>query len=71
MMKDPPLLREFYKFCADLLPKRVILTHLEEFGRDADDYWDREHAQKVETLFSMEKPNIQVSAALLGDQITL
>ena len=71
MMKEPPLLREFYKFCTDLMPKRVILTHLEEFGRDANDYWDRRHAQKVKTLFSVEKSNIPVSVALIGDQITL
>lgn len=71
LLDDPSLLEALYRFCVDLSPKRIILTHLEEFGRNANDYWDREHAQKVKLLFSEKIPDILVSSALLGDQMVL
>ena len=47
LMDEPPLLDAFCQFCLDLQPRRIILTHLNEFGRDADDFWDEEHAEKL------------------------
>ncbi len=47
LMEEPPLLDAFCQFCVDLQPKQVVLTHLEELGREADDYWDARHAEKV------------------------
>ena len=43
----PPLLELFCRFCLALQPRRLILTHLEEWGRRASDFWDIEHAKQV------------------------
>ncbi len=47
LMDEPPLLDAFCCFCVHLQPSRVIITHLNEFGRDANDFWDEEHAEKL------------------------
>ncbi len=43
----PPLLEHFCRFCLALKPRRIILTHLEEWGRQAADFWSLEHADLV------------------------
>jgi L-ascorbate metabolism protein UlaG (beta-lactamase superfamily) len=45
LLDAPPLLDAFRQFFVALQPRCIILTHLEEFGRDADDYWDSSHVQ--------------------------
>lgn len=70
-MDDPPLLDAFIRFCLDLNPKRVVLTHLEEFGRDADDYWDGEHVRKMSSKFVEKRSDISISYSLIGDQVAL
>jgi L-ascorbate metabolism protein UlaG (beta-lactamase superfamily) len=67
----PPLLEAFCSFCLDLQPKRIIVTHLEEFGREADDYWDEMHLKKITACLQKAKPLLDVSAARMGDRIFL
>ena len=38
LLDEPPLLDDFCRFCLDLKPHQLILTHLNEFGRDASDF---------------------------------
>jgi hypothetical protein len=71
LLEDPPLLEEFCWFCVHLLPERIILAHLDEFGRDANELWDFGHAQKVSAWFQKEVSSIPVSPAFLGDSIKL
>jgi hypothetical protein len=71
LLEDPPLLDEFCRFLVDLLPKRVILTHLEEFGRDTIDFWDIKHVQKVSSWFQKNAPNIHLNSACLGEGIII
>jgi L-ascorbate metabolism protein UlaG (beta-lactamase superfamily) len=71
LQDEPPLLEAFCRFFVDLLPKRIILTHLDEFGRDANDYWDSRHVQKVKKYFLRAKSSVLVSFAKLGGQIIL
>jgi len=70
LLEDPPLLDEFCRFCVDLLPKRVILTHLDEFGRDANDFWESGHIQKVSAWFQKNASKISLDSACLGKCIT-
>jgi hypothetical protein len=69
LLEEPPLLEEFCRFIVDLLPKRVILTHLSEFGRDANDIWDISHVQKISAWFQKNAPKVHLDAAQLGDSI--
>ncbi|MEW5871532.1 MAG: MBL fold metallo-hydrolase [Chloroflexota bacterium] len=48
LRSEPPLLDAFCAFCASLDAPRVIIAHLNEFGRDANDYWDSGHYLKVQ-----------------------
>ncbi len=40
----PPLLEAFCRFCVDLKPGRLVLTHLEDWGRQVENLWDGKHA---------------------------
>jgi L-ascorbate metabolism protein UlaG (beta-lactamase superfamily) len=71
LMDDPPLLDAFCRFCAALQPKRAALTHLEEFGREADDYWDDRHARQVVARLGQIAPRIPVQAAYTGERLAL
>jgi len=71
LMDEPPLLDAFCRFFLDLKPSRLLLTHLTEFGRDADDYWDEAHAQCVSSKFKEINPSLSVISALLGEKILL
>ena len=69
---DPPQYMEaFCKFCADLQPGRVILTHIEELGRAADDYWDGAHVAKIVSHFQKEYAEILIQPMRMGEQVAL
>jgi L-ascorbate metabolism protein UlaG (beta-lactamase superfamily) len=69
LMDEPPLLDEFCRFCAYLQPERLILTHLEEFGRSAEDFWEDRHARLVITRMGEIAAHIPVSAIQMGENI--
>jgi len=71
LMAQPPLLADFCRFCLVLQAQRVILTHLEEWGRRGHDFWDREHGEQVILEFKRLAPRLPVEAACSGDEITL
>jgi L-ascorbate metabolism protein UlaG (beta-lactamase superfamily) len=71
LMDDPPLLDAFCHFCLDLQPRRVILTHLNEFGRDAEDFWDESHTHAVRTRFREISAGAHMSQALMGESVLL
>jgi L-ascorbate metabolism protein UlaG (beta-lactamase superfamily) len=65
------LLGPFCRFCLALKPRRIILTHLEEWGRDAPDFWDSEHAEQVVLELEKYAPILPVEVALIGEEILL
>jgi hypothetical protein len=71
LMDEPPLLDAFCRFFLDLKPRQLILTHLHEFGRDANDYWDESHVQHVSSRFKEINPDIAVTPACMGENILL
>ncbi len=71
MHPHPPLLEYFCRFCLALQPRRVILTHLEEWGRQASDFWDGGHARQVILALKKQAPFLSVEAAKTGEQILL
>jgi len=67
----PPLLDAQAEFCLRSQPRRVVLTHLEEFGRPASDLWTLRHsALLMERLTAMDHEVI-VEAARTGDRVLL
>jgi hypothetical protein len=71
LLDGPPMLDSFCRFFADLQPGRILLTHLMEFGREVDDYWDVSHAQMVTSHFQKHLSHIKISHALIGQKVLL
>jgi hypothetical protein len=71
LMEDPPLINIFCKFCLDLKPRRITLTHLYEFGRDANDYWDDRHAHLVCSKFREMSESLPVAHLIMGNSVLL
>jgi beta-lactamase family protein len=71
LMDEPPLLNAFCRFFMSLSPGHLILTHLHELGRDADDFWDESHVQTVNSRFREMSENISATHAVMGESILL
>ncbi len=67
----PPLLEHFCRFCLALKPHRIILAHLEEWGRKAADFWDLEHAKQAVRVLRQQAPSFPIQNAFLGDSLLL
>jgi Beta-lactamase superfamily domain len=68
---SPSLLEPFCHFFASQLSSRIILTHLMELGREANDFWDISHAQKVISLYKARYRHLEISYALIGQSVLL
>lgn len=71
LMEKPPLLDSFCRFFAGLLAERLVVTHLHELGRDADDYWDEAHVKIVSARFRQIAPALRLAAATTGERVPL
>ena len=71
LMEEPPLTDAFCKFCLDLKPRKITLTHLNEFGRDANDYWDDWHAHLVCSKFRERSVSSPVAHLIMGNSVLL
>jgi hypothetical protein len=71
LLESPPLLNPFCQFFARLQSDHIVLTHLMEFGRAADDYWDGSHTQMVRLHFRKSLSHIKISHALIGQKVLL
>jgi hypothetical protein len=64
-------LAPFCNFATGLLPRRIVVTHLEEFGRKADDFIDDQNASMVKDHFAAYYPEIECSSAHTGEKVIL
>jgi L-ascorbate metabolism protein UlaG (beta-lactamase superfamily) len=69
--EQPPQLDAQCRFCLDLQSRRVVLTHLEEFGRPATDVWRFQHAALVRRCILNSSRDVFVEIAKTGDRILL
>jgi L-ascorbate metabolism protein UlaG (beta-lactamase superfamily) len=67
----PPLLGAFVEFCVALRPRRILLTHLNEFGREPEDLWDEGHARNICEELRRRAPHISAAPAVMGDRVDL
>ncbi len=67
----PEMDRAFCRFCAGLHPGRVVITHLHEFGRDANDFLDEDHLARVGNVFERSYPHLKVECAYMGDKVKI
>lgn len=71
LQSPPPLLELFCRFCLALTPQRIILTHLEEWGRRANNFWDLTHAGQAVSVLKKRVPSLSIEVASMGDEISL
>lgn len=67
----PPMLEEFCAFFSCFKADRLVITHLNEFGRDETELWDESHYRSVDQVFKQKVPGCQIVMGLTGDQINL
>lgn len=71
LQQEWPLLASFCRFCMSLETRRIVVTHLKEFGRDASEFWDGDHFHQVERWLHENAPEIEVCSAEMGESIKL
>jgi len=71
MNPAPPLRPAFCRFVLALGAPRVVLTHLEEFGRGAEDFWEEGQAEGVRHCLHELDDRVQVEIARMGDRVSL
>jgi hypothetical protein len=67
----PPELDSFCTFFNDLSPKRLVITHLNEFGREASELWSEQHFALVKQKMGSINPSVISEMALMGSQVKL
>lgn len=71
-LKDPPPLLD--QFCAYFLKfnsPKIVLTHLEEWGRLESDLWTNHHAKMITNKIEQESDTITVITAVTGNKVTM
>jgi len=71
LLPEPPFLNDFCGFYNSLTPKKVVVTHLNEYGRDETELWTESHFEIVRHRFAEIAPSIQVEMALMGSRVSL
>jgi L-ascorbate metabolism protein UlaG (beta-lactamase superfamily) len=71
LKEEPPYLDEFCNFFNRFSPKRIIVTHLNEFGRDETELWDETHFDRVKQRLAEVAPLVKVEMAVMGSKVTL
>jgi hypothetical protein len=71
LQPNPQLLERFCRFYIALKPQRIIMTHLEEWGRGISDFWDLAHAKQVVAVFKELAPSTKIDSAFTGDAVVL
>ncbi|HPS42512.1 MAG TPA: MBL fold metallo-hydrolase [Anaerolineaceae bacterium] len=67
---EPPLMDAFCNFYSGFDTNKLIVTHLYEFGREADDLWARKHFALVKAVLQ-QRSGLAVESALMGEQVDL
>ena len=57
---DPPLLDAFVDFYLNSCPKKIVLSHLYELGREPEDCWLSSHAQRLAKAFNASNGEVEV-----------
>lgn len=64
-------IQDFCRFFSELKASRVIVTHLRDFGRGPQNFWDLEHYRMIKKQCALLSPAMNLSYALMGDKINI
>lgn len=68
LLDPPPRLEEFCCFYAGLQPQEVVITHLEDLGREPEDYWTLAHYRQAARRLKEISPGVKVRSARTGQR---
>jgi len=71
LLAEPPMFESFCRFCVDLKPRKIVVAHLFEVGREDEDYWSSKHADMATNHWREKAPDIDVIIPRFGDRIAL
>ncbi len=67
----PSQLENFSQFFAGLGANRIFISHMFEYGRDADDFWDERHYMMAEDCIQKLNEKLKVYSIFTGQTIYL
>ncbi len=67
----PPLLDAFCDFFTNLNAERVVVTHIDEIGRPANELWEDRHYELVAEKMKSLHGDIQIESAKTGGRVNL
>jgi L-ascorbate metabolism protein UlaG (beta-lactamase superfamily) len=67
----PPMLEEFCAFFGAFNAGRLVITHLNEYGRDVTELWDETHYRSVVQCLKRDPDCPQLEMGRAGDRINL
>lgn len=71
-LKDPPpLLDQFCNYFKRFKSSKIVLTHLDEWGRAESDLWTSDHAKMITNQIEQGSDQATVITAVTGDQILM
>ncbi len=71
-LKDPPpLLDKFCEYFLRFNSSKIVLTHLDEWGRAESDLWTNHHAEMITHKIRHESTTVTVTTAVTGDQVSM
>jgi hypothetical protein len=71
LSEEPPLLEAFGRFCGNLNSRRIIVSHLNEYGREISELWDEDHIRLIHTWMEENKADIIIEPAMMGQCLEL
>ena len=71
LVKTALLLDKFCQFYLAFKPERIVITHLRELGRDANDFWDVSHAKIIKSRFKELSPETDITIGLIGQRFDI
>jgi hypothetical protein len=71
-LKDPPpLLDKFCEYFLRFYSSKIVLTHLDEWGRTESDLWTNHHADVITQRIKQKSTSVTVISAFTGDQVSM
>lgn len=66
----PSQLENFCQFFTGLSANRIVISHMFEYGRDAEDFWDERHFEMVAECIKEFDAKLKASPVLMGEKAT-
>lgn len=69
--EEPPFFHAFCQFFTSFDTHRLVITHLNEFGRDETELWTEGHYEIAKCEIERLNPGLAVTKAMMGDRVDL